>query len=47
MPLFLQAESYINIPLDPTYQAAYRGLPAYLREILDGLRDPEPRESGR
>ncbi len=43
MPLFLQVDSYVNIPLEPAYQAAHRGLPLHLRQTLDGLRDPEPR----
>jgi hypothetical protein len=43
MPLFLQVDSYVNVPLEPTYQAAHRGLPLHLREVLDGLRDPELR----
>jgi hypothetical protein len=38
-----QVDSYVNVPLEPTYQAAHRGLPLHLRQILDGLRDPEPR----
>jgi hypothetical protein len=42
MPLFLQVDSYVNVPLEQTYQAAHRGLPAHLRQIIDGLRDPEP-----
>jgi hypothetical protein len=29
MPLFLNPERYVNVPLEPTYQAAYRGLPAF------------------
>jgi hypothetical protein len=43
MPLFLQADSYVNVPLEPTYRAAYRGLPMFWRELLDGRRDREPR----
>lgn len=43
MPLFLQVDSYVNVPLEPTYQAAHRGSPVHLRQILDGLRDREPR----
>jgi Protein of unknown function (DUF4058) len=35
MPLFLQADRYINIPLGPTYQAAFHGAPLYWREILE------------
>lgn len=43
MPLFLHVDSYVNVPLEPTYQAAYRGLPLHLREILEGRREAEPR----
>jgi hypothetical protein len=35
MPLFLQADRYINLPLEPTYQAAFRGAPSYWREVLE------------
>ena len=28
MPLFLEPEIYMNVPLEETYMAAYRGLPA-------------------
>ena len=35
MPLFLQVDRYINVPLEPTYQAAFDGAPLYWREILD------------
>ena len=27
MPLFLSAERYVNVPLEATYAAAYRGMP--------------------
>jgi hypothetical protein len=36
MPLFLRPDRYINVPLEPTYQAAFRGLPAFWREVLEG-----------
>jgi hypothetical protein len=36
MPLFLQSEHYIQVPLEATYQAAYRGVPAFWREVLEG-----------
>jgi hypothetical protein len=36
MPLFLRPDRYVNVPLEPTYQAAYRGLPAFWREVLEG-----------
>jgi len=35
MPLFLQVDRYINIPLEPTYRAAFHGAPLYWREILE------------
>jgi hypothetical protein len=35
MPLFLTPEVYINVPLEPTYQAAYRGVPRKWREVLE------------
>ena len=41
MPLFLNADRYINVPLDATYLAAYRGLPAFWRDVLEG-RQPRP-----
>src|SRR6516225_10716498 len=28
MPLFLRPDRYVNVPLESTYQASYRGLPA-------------------
>jgi hypothetical protein len=36
MPLFLRPDRYVNVPLESTYQAAYRGLPAFWRAILEG-----------
>ena len=35
MPLFLEPEVYINVPLEATYQAAYRGVPRRWREPLE------------
>jgi hypothetical protein len=40
MPLFLTRDRYIYVPLEPTYQAAYKGLPAYWRGVLEG-RSPQ------
>ncbi len=40
MPLFLRPDRYVNVPLEPTYQAAYRGLPAFWREVLEGPSPP-------
>jgi hypothetical protein len=36
MPLFLRPDRYIYVPLEPTYNAAYRGMPAFWREVLEG-----------
>ncbi len=44
MPLFLNPDRYVNVPLDSTYSAAYRGLPAFWRDVLEG-RQPRPDES--
>jgi hypothetical protein len=38
MPLFLHTERYIPVPLESTYQAAYRGVPAFWRDVLEGRR---------
>ncbi|MGH7135710.1 MAG: DUF4058 family protein [Pirellulales bacterium] len=35
MPLFLTAASYINLPLAETYNAAWRGVPDYWRNVLE------------
>jgi hypothetical protein len=35
MPLFLAPGWYVSVPLEQTYQAAYRGVPRRFREILD------------
>lgn len=35
MPLFLRPDRYVNVPLEATYQEAYRGLPAFWRAVLE------------
>jgi hypothetical protein len=35
MPLFLEPEIYVNVPLEATYQAAYRGVPRRWRAVLE------------
>jgi hypothetical protein len=35
MPLFLSDNRYVNVPLEPTYQATFRGEPIFWREILE------------
>jgi hypothetical protein len=36
MPLFLRPDRYIDVPLEATYQTAYRGTPAFWRDVLEG-----------
>ena len=38
MPLFLNSERYVSLPLESTYEAAYQGMPAFWREVLEGKR---------
>ncbi len=40
MPLFLRPDRYVNVPLELTYQAAYRGMPAFWRDVLEGRPPP-------
>jgi hypothetical protein len=35
MPLFLDPDTYVYVPLEPTYQTAWAGFPAPLRPLLD------------
>lgn len=35
MPLFLKPELYVNVPLERTYQGAYRGVPRRWRQVLE------------
>jgi hypothetical protein len=42
MPLFLRSDRYIPAPLELTYAAAYRGVPAFWRDVLEG----SPRTDG-
>ena len=36
MPLFLRTDHYVNVPLEATYESAYRGVPEFYRDILEG-----------
>ena len=36
MPLFLNPDRYVNLPLEATYAAAYRGMPSFWRNVLEG-----------
>jgi hypothetical protein len=42
MPLYLRPPQYVNVPLEETYLAAYRGMPAFWRDVLEG-RPPAAR----
>jgi hypothetical protein len=35
MPLFLEPELYVNVPLEATYRAAYRGVPRRWQRVLE------------
>jgi hypothetical protein len=35
MPLFLQIDRYIDVPLERAYQAAFQGEPAFWRDVLE------------
>ena len=39
MPLFLESDLYINLPLEPTYQAAFAATAQHLREALESPGD--------
>jgi hypothetical protein len=36
MPLFIQPDRYVTVPLELTYVAAYSGVPGYWRAVLEG-----------
>jgi hypothetical protein len=40
MPLFLRPDRYVDVPLEPTYLAAYRAMPGFWRDVLEG-RPPQ------
>ena len=47
MPLFLNRERYVGLPLESTYLSAYQGMPAFWRNVLEDKRAarinrPEP-----
>jgi hypothetical protein len=35
MPLFLDPDTYINVPLETTYRAAYETMPDFWRDVLE------------
>ena len=36
MPLFLSTSGYVSVPLEDSYQAAYRGVPRRWQRVLEG-----------
>jgi hypothetical protein len=34
MPLFLTADEYVDVPLEPTYKSAWDGMPSFWRDVL-------------
>lgn len=36
MPLFLRPDRYVNAPLEETYASAWRGMPEFWRNVLEG-----------
>jgi hypothetical protein len=45
MPLFLDPETYMTVPLEPTCETAYHGMPEISREVLEGPAPPPLCES--
>jgi hypothetical protein len=41
MPLFLALDRYVNVPLEATYQAAFRGVPEFWRDVLTATNEPD------
>jgi hypothetical protein len=40
MPLFLTPRKFVEVPLEPTYAAAYAGMPAYWRHVIEAPPGP-------
>ncbi len=40
MPLFLTSDHYVNVPLEPSYMQAFRGVPSIYREVLERRDSP-------
>lgn len=41
MPLFLTPKHYVNVPLEATYMAAWRGVPSRWKEVLEAPAPPK------
>jgi hypothetical protein len=42
MPLFLEEDWYVNVPLEATYQEAYTTVPRRWREVIEDTSGPPP-----
>jgi hypothetical protein len=40
MPLFVRPDRCVDVPLEPTYLGAYRDMPGFWREVLEGCSPP-------
>ncbi len=36
MPMFLSSHVYVSVPLEPSYQAAFDGMPSFCRQVVGG-----------
>ncbi len=36
MPIFLDPKHFVNVPLEPTYQRAWKGMPSFWRDVVLG-----------
>lgn len=47
MPLFYDLHTFVDVPLESTYQQAWRGVPAFWKDVIEGrIESPEPPEMG-
>ncbi len=36
MPIYLSPKHFVNVPLEPTYERAWKGMPAFWRDVVEG-----------
>lgn len=41
MPVFLDPDHYVNVPLAPTYEQGWRGVPSIWRDVVEGRADSD------
>jgi hypothetical protein len=47
MPLFLSPESYVRVPLEETYRAAWEAVPAFWQKTLTDAKPPNGKGKSR